>query len=271
MSDEQIFNISHTKLSTFRRCRQQYHWKYKLKFYPPASMGQARGSAGHAALASWHVEYDAQKAMQAAWDQWDDSGYGEGDDWGLLERALLRYFPWSQENDSFKIITAEYKFEIEYETLPILFLGFIDGVVTEADRIWLLENKFNKRVSTKNLELDAQATLYLLAIQNLGKTVDGVIYNIIRIGDTKVAEKEPAVRVRLHRNKAGLSYVQHEVLRQAEEMLKYEREGGQPYRNPTRDCSWDCSYYQACLSMQDDGIEPLEILESIANTRKGTE
>jgi hypothetical protein len=65
--------------------------------------------------------------------------------------------------------------------------------------------------------------------------------------------------------------VQYEVLRQAEEMLKYEREGGVPYRNPTRDCSWDCSFYQACLSMQDDGVEPLEILETIAHTKKGDE
>jgi len=273
LQNKELFKISYTKLSTFRRCLQKYRWKYVEHYYPRSSIGQARGSAGHAALAEWHKNYDEQKSLDTAWQKWSDDGFEQNEEWQLLENALTRYFPWSKTHDKFRIIRSEYKFEIEYELMhqqklfPILFEGYIDGVVKENDQIWLLENKFNKRISTKNLELDAQVTLYLLAMFNMQKSVEGVIYNIVRVGNTKIAKKEPAVRVRLHRNKEGLARVQKEILLQTIAMINFEN-GGEFYRNPTRNCSWDCPFYQACLSMQDDSLEPKHLLEQACYIRK---
>jgi hypothetical protein len=57
------------------------------------------------------------------------------------------------------------------------------------------------------------------------------------------------------------------MLIQVADMIKFEKEGGVPYRNPTKDCSWDCAFFQACLSMTDDGQDPTDILKTITNLR----
>lgn len=271
------YHVSHSKMSVFRRCKQQFSWKYRDHYFPPSSMGQARGTAGHAALGIWHVDYDAEKAREAAWQNWQNAGFSSNDDWQQLDVALSRYFAWSIQHDEFKLKVAEQEFNIEYElanepnkepsAIPFIFNGFIDGVVEEKGQIWLLENKFYKRMDNNDNSMDMQVSLYLLAAHLLGYNANGVIYNKVRVGDTKVAEKEPVVRTRLYRNPQGLDKIQNEVLIQVAEMMKFEKEGGVPYRNPTKDCSWDCAFFQACLSMTDDGQEPTEILKTIANLR----
>lgn len=254
------YSISHTKLATYRRCKQQYHWKYIDHFYPKASVGQVRGSAGHAALGEWHRTYQTYTALDAAWDKWVAEGQGLGEDWDLTVETLERYFAWSRENDTFTILKAEQKFDIIFKDPAIKFTGYIDGIIQEEDgRIWLLENKFNKRVQTSHLDMDIQATIYMLAANLLGHKPVGVLYNIIRVG-TKIAEKQPVVRKQLYRNSDGLNHVTHEILLQAKEMIEYDK-GGTPYRNPTKDCSWDCPFFAACLNLLDDGIEPTQQLE----------
>lgn len=271
MSNDQIFQISHTKLGTFRRCKQQYHWKYINKYYPKSSEGQVRGSAGHAGLAEWHRSYDAAKAMDAAWNKWAAEGWSEGEAWQLTEETLLRYFAWSEQNDTFTIIQSEQKFSFVFAEPDVKLIGFIDGIVKAEDgRMWLLENKFNKKVSTGGLDIDSQSTMYLLAAKLLNQPAVGVLYNIIRVG-TKIALKEPVVRKSLYRNPNGLDYALQEILQQAREMIKYHEEGGEPYRNPTRDCSWDCPFYTACLNLLEDGIEPTQQLELACNLTKKEE
>lgn len=270
MESDKIFSISYSKLACFRRCRQRYHWQYINKFFPKSSEGQVRGSAGHAALAEWHKTYDAETALKAAWMKWSAEGFTEGAGWDLTEETLQRYFQWSKENDTFRILSSEQKFEIVFHQPRVKFIGYIDGVVLQEDgRIWLLENKFNKRVETQHLVMDAQASAYLLAAKLLQQEAVGVLYNIIRVG-TKLAQTDPVVRASLYRNSLGLTYVQHEILRQAEEMIQYEQ-GGVPYRNPTKDCSWDCPFFTACLDLLEDGIESTQQLELVCNLNRKDE
>lgn len=262
------FGVSYSKMSCFRRCKQRFHWNYIDKYFSPSSLGQVRGSSGHAALAVWHVEYNADAAMQAAWDKWSSEGQPDGEEWQILENALNRYFQWSAENDTFKLLEAEKKFDISYTVndMVIVLTGYIDGVVEEAGQLWLLENKFYKRMDDSGLDMDQQVSTYLLAAHTLYPKVNGVIYNMVRVGDTKVAEKEPVVRKRIYRNPEGLKRIESEMLAQVKEMLHY-LEGGEPYRNATKDCHWDCSYYSACLSMLDDGQEPKQILQALSEIR----
>jgi len=264
-TDDTVYNVSHTKLSTFRRCLQQFHWKYIDHYYPRSSSGQIRGLAGHAALAEWHRSQNAADALTAAWRTWAKEGLGEGAEWDLLEDVLKRYFAWSLENDKFKILKSEFEFKLRFENegMPIILSGFIDGVIEEDGRTWLLENKFHKRASVQNLDLDPQVSIYMLGATVYGIPVQGAIYNVIRVGDSKIAQKEPAIRARLYRNPAGLERISDEILLQAKAMIDYQENGGIPYRNPTRDCGWDCPFYNACLSMQDNNVEPKELLENV--------
>lgn len=265
MSENNKFYVSHSRLSSFRRCRQRYYWQYVKKHKTAPSMGQSRGTAGHAALASWHREQDTQKALDAAWNAWAFAGHQAGPDWQLLEDALARYFDFSAQRDTFKVLKSEQMFEIEYEVLgqPVVLTGFIDGVVSEAGANWLLENKFHKNAQTGGLEMDAQSSIYMLAAKYLGIEAQGVIYNIVRVGDTKIARTEPAIRKRLYRSSEGLGRLEEEVLVQVEEMLKFHADV-KPYRNQTKDCGWDCSYYQPCLILNEDGLEPISLLENIS-------
>jgi hypothetical protein len=268
-TDVKSYHVSHSKMAAFRRCKQQYAWKYIDHYFPPSSMGQARGTAGHAALGVWHVDYDQAKAMEAAWQNWQNAGYQNNEDWQQLETALSRYFVWSLANDTFKLKIAEQEFNIEYDLNgeTFVFNGFIDGVVEEKGQTWLLENKFYKRMDNNDNSMDMQVSLYLLAAHLLGYEANGVIYNKVRVGDTKIAATEPVVRTRLYRNPQGLERIQNEMLIQVADMIKFEKEGGVPYRNPTKDCSWDCAFFQACLSMTDDGQDPTDILKTITNLR----
>jgi len=241
-----------------------------------------RGTAGHRALAEWYRSHNQENAIRSAWEFWSGMGYVyEDEEWGLLEAALLRYFVWSLESDEFSFLKEEYEFKIDlairtipsYEDVPaegypVVFNGFVDGIVEEKGRTWLLENKFYKRMDNSDKTMDIQSSLYMLATQILGMDVAGVIYNMIRIGDTKIAIKEPVVRRRVHRNPQGLDAILHELVIQAEAMVKFEREGGRAYRNPTKDCSWDCPFYAPCLSMMDDGIEPTDMLKKISVIRR---
>lgn len=266
MTTENEFQVSHTKLATFRRCKQQYYWKYLKKYFPKPSIGQSRGSAGHAALAVWHKDYNVKTALDAAWTKWYGDGFDDSDEWQLLQKALNNYFAWSYKNDSFILEESEFKFTLQFETEPVITLvGYVDGILSDANRFWLLENKFQKRASVRNLDMDAQVTLYLMAMSNLRNDIDGVLYNAVRIGDTKIAVKEPCLRSKIYRSKNGFNTVAGEIVAQALEMVRFEQEEQAPYRNPTRDCSWDCPFYSVCLSMLDDGIESEELLRASCN------
>ena len=263
------YGVSYSKMASFRRCLQSFHWKYMNKYFTPSSMGQQRGTSGHAALAVWHVGYDRKEAIEAAWDSWSGAGYADNEDWQLLYAALLRYFDWSASHDTFVLKVAEQKFDVEYDLdgVPVILTGYMDGIVEEDGRLWVLENKFLKRMDNNDTSLDMQVSTYMLAAQLLKYDVSGVIYNKVRISDSKVAVTEPVVRTRMFRNPQGLDRVQNEMIQQMRQMIFYEKGGGVPYRNPTKDCSWDCAFYQACLSMQDDGQDPTELLKMIASTR----
>lgn len=266
-------NHSHTSLSTWRRCKFQFYMKYKLGIYPRSSVGQNRGSAGHKALETYYSdpERDPVKAIEAAWQDYSSGGeVTNREDWDLLERVLGRYFEWvSVENrDNFEVVETELRFELEIGNYP--FVGVIDGVVKDrSDKVWFLEHKFNKRVSTSHLDYDPQVSNYMLAGHLMGLDPIGVIYNIVRVGDGPTAIKEPVVRKRVFRNTEGLAYYASELLSQIEEIEAFLKEETTvpPYRNLTSDCSWQCSFLNSCLEINDSGNVDFAIL-SAKNSHK---
>lgn len=271
-----VYKVSHTKLSLFRRCLQSFEWKYGQKLFPPSGIGQLRGSAGHSALAEWHVSYDEVKALDAAWQTWSNGGQPDNAEWQLLETSLNRYFQFSRGNDTFTVLEAEREFFLAYpvtvqgDEWHVELTGFIDAVIEEPNgRRSLLENKFYKRMDNSSKEMDMQVAIYLLASRELGYNIDGgVLYNMVRVADSKVAITEPVVRQRVYRNSLGLDRVLGEVLAQSKAMIQFEHYSEKEvFRNPTKDCSWDCPFHQPCLSMTDDGMEPKELLLKACNIR----
>lgn len=253
-------NYSYSLLSSWRRCRQRFVWQYLEGYRAPSSIGQVKGTAGHAALANWHLEYNAEQSLKVADETFQAALVNNGlpndessqDAWEDLEEALLRYYPYSEMHDTFTLINSELEFNIDVGGEN--FKGYIDAVIEDTHGYtWLMEHKFNKRVYTKHLDLDAQVGLYMLAASLLGYQPQGVMYNIIRTGGGPTARKDPVVRKTLYRNPEGLHYIATELQAQIADIQTFLQEGGYVYRNPTKDCSWDCPFYRACLSLEDVG------------------
>jgi len=255
-------NYSHTLLSTWRRCRYKFKLKYIDGISGPGGIGMVKGSAGHAAMAEWHTNWDADKAMAAAWEKYDSElirngfVYGEPEEqaWEELVEALGRYFPWSETNDQgLVMVKPELEFHIHFG--DDVLKGYIDAVVqNRIGHVWLMEHKFLKRVSTGHLDLDPQVGIYMLAAKLLGYDPQGVMYNIVRVGGGPTAQREPVVRKLLYRNPEGLTATAMELQAQISDIHSWLDNPDRPiYRTATKDCTWDCPFYNVCLAIEDTG------------------
>lgn len=247
--------FSYSSLKCWRRCRYQYLLKYVHGYTQPSSIGQIRGSAGHIALATWYVDHTREKAIKAAETYITEAelehGRDLGKDWELLEFILERYFDWSEQNDNFELIETELRFDLAIGQHQ--FTGFVDGLVKYQDSLWLLEHKFLKSIRMKHISIDPQISLYMLAMRKLDFDVAGTFFNLIRMTKGGIAAKEPVVRMQAYRNVEALEVIEKELITQADEMCDFHLHGGKVYRNPTQDCTWDCSFYPVCLAINDDG------------------
>ena len=263
-------NFSHTKLSTWRRCRQRFHWQYINKYRSPVGLGLIRGGVGHKALAVWYETYDEKKAMQAASDElYVHENHGDVDDpdkiWDLANIVLNRYFAWSKLNDRFTSVeVVEYEFNLPFRDTGHILNGFIDGIVTQTDGTqWLFEHKFYSTATVNHLDLDPQVSVYLYAARQLGFNPRGVLYNVIRNAAGGIAETQPVLRIPVFRNTEGMEALENELEHQLQDMVEYMNSASKrTYRTPTKDCSWDCGYFNACLSINDIG-SPDSILRSM--------
>jgi hypothetical protein len=253
----EIRKLSHSSMASWRRCRARFYWGYVKNYTTRSSEGQRRGSISHAALAEWYRSYDETKAIQTAsdalfeYEHTDDRDYS--DEWELTEIVLRRYFEWSRHNDNFKAIELEIRKDINIGPYPMI--AIIDGIVELHGKHWVLEHKFEKRASINHIDLDQQISIYILAGRKLGYDIEGAIYNVIRVAKGGVAEQDPVLRKMVYRNQEGLDVVERELELQAREIHNFIDTQGENavYRNPTKDCSWDCSFYNACLSINDSG------------------
>lgn len=250
--------LSYSSLKMWRRCRYKYWLRY-LEGYKPegSSPGLMRGSAGHAALAYWYSSgsEDDEGAIDKAWEVFSSPGELVGnaeEEFELLEEALGRYFEWARDKDRWEVLDIEREFKISVDE-RLALLGYIDMFVMDKKQMWIVENKFLKRVQTRHLDMDPQVSTYMLGAMALGFKPVGVIYNIIRIGSGPTAKKEPVVRLLQYRNPEGLRGKLREIIMQSEEVQEFWDDGGRIYRNETKDCSWDCSFFEVCLSITDSG------------------
>lgn len=254
--------MSHSRLATWRRCRYKFDLTYRRKYKPKnKSQGLLRGSVGHFVLeqyykpeSKWTFPQDTEEVMEL----WEDKEGVELEDktWDEAYDALMRYFTFAEENDNWEHLETELKFKIPIATdSPLQLMGYIDGIVKEkgSGRVWLLEHKFQKMVSTKHLQMDQQVSIYMMVAKILGYDPAGVIYNMIRIGSGPTALREPVVREHVYRNPEGLVAIFRDLKLQAEEAYEFLTKGGRIYRNSTSNCHWDCQFYRVCLSINDTG------------------
>jgi len=207
-----------------------------------------RGTAGHVALASHYKGEPANKCLDKARGILAKEAMLE--DWKLMERVISRYLEWSKTGDEgWEIQDVETRFTIRLGEDTVI--GYIDLLIKDGNGLfWVVDHKFSKTARSPSI-LDPQTMLYQYAVQKLrGLAIEGAIYNVVRVREGGVAEKEPVKRTQLRRSSGGMAVFEREIQLQMNQMNSFHQDPMWKYRNPTDACGWDCDYYKVCLALQ---------------------
>lgn len=202
---------------------------------------------------------------------------------GKLGTAMLSgYVKKYGADESWHVIAPETPFQISIPSrsgnrILATYAGTFDLVYRDLrdDKIYLGEHKTAKIIDTKHLPLDDQAGSYWAVASTIlenagelksGETIAAINYNFLR---KALPDERPTNEAGQALNKNGtISKVQPPPLLHREKVYRSPRErahqieriasealwmnsirGGKAplYKTPTRDCSWDCSFYEMCL------------------------
>lgn len=257
--------VSHSELAPWRRCRCRYNLERVERWRPfRKPMGLANGTFGHRVLASYYDGRPMEEALalEAARITPEDPVQLE-----LLDEVLKRYALWASHgaDKDFKVKpqTTELRFEMPLGANHEL-VGFVDGIIERSDGTqWVFEHKFSKTASVKHVMLDVQASVYMLACRALDIPAQGLLYNVVRMANGPTARQEPALRCYVYRPGRCDDVVIAELAQEADEVEHFRSRSPEvrkriAYRNPTRDCHWDCAFYPACIDYQERGEWALE-------------
>lgn len=243
--------LSPTRIQTFQRCKQRYHWTYDAGERQVAGDVEAlvRGAVYHEGMAAYF--------RGGAWDQiasamWMEMSGGNAllseeqlEEFFLACQVLRAYI--AQDRDHWIAEEAEQWKEGEWETEEgrvVRLIGKWDLVVLSRGKRWIVDHKFSKNTSNgKVYEYSLQAGMYLLQAKLLEEDIAGVIFNLVNYKTGKIQKK---VEVRTD---AFLENLRKELENIAEEIENYK-----PTRTLTSSCPWDCPFAVKCL----EGMEKHE-------------
>jgi hypothetical protein len=196
-------------------------------------------------------------------------------------QLLIAYVDHYGRDDNWDVIATEQPFEVAIGGIGTIYSGTFDGVYRDrrTGKIWLMEHKTaNQTPATGYLELDDQAGSYYafaeiilkhLGIMQKDEHIEGIMYNFLRKG---LPDMRPQNEKGQYLNKNGTVskvqpkplFMRHPVFRTEKQRakmideIKAEVQLIEMYRThqlpltytPTKDCSWDCSFYQMCQLYQ---------------------
>jgi len=251
----------------------------------------------------WREYCDADEYSRAIRVRLDDTGKDESewmDARALGENLLLEYPEWWGGDPNWDVIATERPFAIEIpdpddpdQTVGI-FKSTFDGVYRDKSdgRIRLMEHKTTTDTNTSWLALDDQGGAYWalapLILRDSGvlgprDSIHSIQYNFIRKAKP---DDRPRNAAGLYLNQNGsVSKVQPkprffrpdpvrrtkreqatQIRRIADELLALERFRTGELRitkTPTRDCHWDCAFFQMCQLHEMGGPDWTEYRDAV--------
>lgn len=191
------FNTAQSKVNAWRRCRQEYHYRYVEELIPrrverPFQFGKiihrmiedhAQGLDPMKTLEA--ISFDNQKLFTA-----EKEMYGElVEDVRTIMAEYFAFWPASDlrflavKDEGGKPRYAEHEFELEIDH-DLLFKGQIDALGKTASGLyWLVENKsFSSLPSEDHRWRNLQAVVYAKAAigVRMVKKIDGIVWNYIK-------------------------------------------------------------------------------------------
>ena len=197
-----------------------------------------------------------------------------------LGNAMLTHYLNDYGDDpDWKMIAPEQTFRIYIEDpeakgeVLLVYVGTFDGIYqnVKTGKYWLLEHKTASQIATKHLPLDDQAGSYILVANDVLKElgidaqITGIMYNFLakrkptekprdsmgrylnkdgsvsKVQPSPTLLREPVNRTRREKNKM-LERIQNEGI----QMEVFRTGELEPTKNPTKDCSWDCDFFELC-------------------------
>lgn len=170
-----VYQLSATKLQTYSRCPQAYHFRYGLGLKTAAFFGSAAlGTALHQALAQiyrdWHYldPLPPFDWIQHCWQQ--HSGNLSPSQAEEGKEILLGYYRQfiAEETAMFRPLAVEGKVQglLRVENLEFKISGRYDRLDYTADGLELIDYKSTKEVNLPSpAEIDLQIGLYYLALE----------------------------------------------------------------------------------------------------------
>lgn len=245
-------------------------------FYIPGSTRGPRPAQTFATIYDEEVELTGGEMFPSRdeEDEWTDArelGIA------MLDNYYLRY----GEDADFEVIAPEVPFQIPIrdkskKRVLLVAVGTFDAIVRKKStgKLYLLEHKTAKTINTRHLQLDEQANTYWAlagpwlrkqGVLSKGDDIAGIIYNFLRKAkpddrprnaegyhlnkDGTVSKRQPSPyfeRLPVYRDAADRAQLIDRIRSEAREMRLVRAGKLDVYKNPTRDCAWDCGFYDVC-------------------------
>lgn len=185
-----MFKVSQSKMKTWRKCRQAYHYKYverlRRKF---KSRPLQFGTMVHSMIEAHADRKDPMRVLSAIEKSQGKMFRAErehyGDIIGDVRHIMASYFDfWKKDDIDYRLIDgkrAEHEFEVEIAK-GIVATGKIDAVGHQRGLRWLVEHKsFGKRIPDDDARWrDLQSCVYIRIMDILGwKRPDGLLWDYI--------------------------------------------------------------------------------------------
>lgn len=264
------------------------------QWYPP---GLKRGRHPAEFWADWvDGEENIIKASLANSDRWDEDEWVNAAELGtaMLNGYVERY----GTDPSWEVIAPEQAFDIEIPNrsgtgVLVNYCGKFDLVYRDLidDTIWLGEHKTAKQISTAHLSLDDQAGSYWAIASKIlqhkgvlrrGDVISGIMYNFLkkaRPDDRKqdeqgrylnkngsVSKNQPTplfLREAVDRTRGERATQLRRIQNEATWMRLARKNPEIIFKTPTRDCSWDCQFFQMCEVQEKGGSDWKEFRDAM--------
>jgi len=250
-----VFQLSYSRISTWKSCRKSYEWSYILKLEPKLVRPEiGLGRAIHETLANFYSQEPIDRTKDIL-----DFAYEESMHQSLAELETFKRGLEQKDRDNFnknlgkgKLWLDRYwnKYGIE-EDIPkaeteklmeikfddIVFVIKPDMLVNKEDGTWIWENKSGNPDIQQLLLEDEQSLYYIFGLRKLGYNARGVIYNLI---SNPTSISDGLIREETERTDNELAGLEDEIKQISKEIQTLPR-----YPSRGFSCRW-CFFRELC-------------------------
>ena len=293
-----MLEISNNSSSIFRSCQMKYKWNYIEGLKPIRKTNVlSLGSIIHKAFEIYYGQTgDAYKYIQEETDRLIAIAPPEDvEDLTIMKYTLLGMWHYSPFKVSdFKSVEPEMEFKVRLPgTHGIVFVGKIDGLVMDLNgRTWVRELKTTAQpfsLFEVRSRQSAQGTGYIWAMRQLGKPVEGVLYDyvkkpLLRKGVNETMDGYGQRIMYDYGNRPDVYYKRHPSYRSDEELRLFEadlRRVAFDIRKRTHDNAWhrnsdqcwnynsECPYLKICFKEKPDPMTIQVYFDKQTTSNKG--